>query len=541
MHPLAPSIVCLTALVAQGPPPSPPAAVLPDTIVANVTTVFEKQVSGRLNRVEGGKLYLEGGSIDSLPLDEVAQLELDYPQTLAIAWLGQDNRDVVQIGSSLAGNKIQDMHLRLTGVPFRRTIKQIVIVGRYPGQIRVWRLDPTHTPHWRIGLEKEPTSYTADLFLEPNLKDAFGLTFSVIITYDDGSTARLSTNATTHTSNELKVGAQAKIVGKQPPPSTTVRLEGGDLLRGELLSLGDETLTLKTAWAPDLRVPSLMVSLLSFDRVGPPEARQLLEAKAAERGREDTVLAIGRDQTIAPITGTVQSVADGKVTMLFEGQPRMLQQDRVVGIVLASRPDRPAERTSCQVFQLTSGETISGAWEGIAKEGLRLRTRWGQTLLFEHTQVRSIGTRNGKLVYLSDLPLAEVDEAPYFSRRFPFRRDQSLFGQPLVIGKKQYAKGLAVHARCVLTYELDGSYESFKSTLAFDRSSEGRGRVNVRVIADGKSVFARDDVRASQVPLPVEARLAGARTLALEVDFGEEEDVGDRVIWADARILRAGS
>jgi hypothetical protein len=34
--------------------------------------------------------------------------------------------------------------------------------------------------------------------------------------------------------------------------------------------------------------------------------------------------------------------------------------------------------------------------------------------------------------------------------------------------------------------------------------------------------------------------VANVRELKLEVDYGKNDDVGDRVAWANARVLRAG-
>jgi hypothetical protein len=35
--------------------------------------------------------------------------------------------------------------------------------------------------------------------------------------------------------------------------------------------------------------------------------------------------------------------------------------------------------------------------------------------------------------------------------------------------------------------------------------------------------------------------LAGAKQLALEVDFGPDQDVGDRILWVEPRLFRANT
>jgi hypothetical protein len=58
------------------------------------------------------------------------------------------------------------------------------------------------------------------------------------------------------------------------------------------------------------------------------------------------------------------------------------------------------------------------------------------------------------------------------------------------------------------------------------------------VVVDGKELYANRDFRAEAEPQDLDLAVAGAKQLTLEVDFGDNEDVGDRVIWADARLFR---
>jgi hypothetical protein len=65
-----------------------------------------------------------------------------------------------------------------------------------------------------------------------------------------------------------------------------------------------------------------------------------------------------------------------------------------------------------------------------------------------------------------------------------------------------------------------------------------RGRVACRVLGDGRELFAEKDLRADQEPRPLELDVAGVSQLTLEIDFGEDENICDRVIWAGARLYR---
>ena len=133
---------------------------------------------------------------------------------------------------------------------------------------------------------------------------------------------------------------------------------------------------------------------------------------------------------------------------------------------------------------------------------------------------------------------AAIEQTPYFGRLWSYRRDQSLDGGNLKMKGKVYSKGLAVHSRCVLSYPLDGQFTTFKATVGFDDAAGSRGNVACRILADGKELFSKADLRAGQDPQLLELPVHSVKLLSLEVDFGENEDVGDRVIWAEARLFR---
>ncbi len=78
-----------------------------------------------------------------------------------------------------------------------------------------------------------------------------------------------------------------------------------------------------------------------------------------------------------------------------------------------------------------------------------------------------------------------------------------------------------------------------KPSVGFDDAAKGKGRVECRVFADGKELYANPDLKASGPPVPLKLTVAGAEQLRLVVDFGRGQDTGDRVIWANARLFRA--
>ena len=142
------------------------------------------------------------------------------------------------------------------------------------------------------------------------------------------------------------------------------------------------------------------------------------------------------------------------------------------------------------------------------------------------------------MTFLSDLTPLKVEEAPYFGHRFPWRHDVNLLGESLKINGQSFDRGLAVHSRCILTYDLGRRYSRFEAIVGFDDTARAKGRVDCRVFADGKEIYANPDLRADAPPVKLSLPVAGAEELRLHVDFGRGQDTGDRVIWANARLYR---
>ena len=101
-------------------------------------------------------------------------------------------------------------------------------------------------------------------------------------------------------------------------------------------------------------------------------------------------------------------------------------------------------------------------------------------------------------------------------------------------------KGIAVHSRCVLEYDINAAYQRFQCKVGFEQPMGKRGRAVIRVLGDGKVLFENLDARGDQSPAEISIDVSNIQRLTLEVDFGKQPDVGGRVVWANARLLRPG-
>ncbi len=102
-------------------------------------------------------------------------------------WLGQDGHDLVGPSSTPGPDGIQDVDIELEGLPTNLSIVKADIVGAGGGE---WTYNGT-SGAWAAALVQTPSASTADLYFEPYQVET-GRSFSITLTYRDGSTAQIS-------------------------------------------------------------------------------------------------------------------------------------------------------------------------------------------------------------------------------------------------------------------------------------------------------------------------------------------------------------
>jgi len=340
------------------------------------------------------------------------------------------------------------------------------------------------------------------------------------------------------------------VAATQPaaPTSYQVELAGGGRLRGKIDAWSDQQLRFAPAQLDAPATTTLTIPLPHVRAVwaGPAprvaEAQAIRAAAAADPAAAASDVAyVLRDEKVHAVGGVALGIDGDALRFRYEGEDRRILLGRLVGVVLAAQDEPPEAATFHQAMQLAGGEEIlTGTWTGVGEgaKTLSLRTLWGEHVMLPADKVSTISFKNGRLVYLSDLAPAAVEQVPYFDRVIPFRTDKSLTGGPLKLSDGPTTRGVAVHARCVLHYDLAGAFDTFQTRLGFQQPEGKAGRADVRVLGDGKVVFEKLDARGDPPPLDVNVPVAGVKRLTLEVDFGADEDVGDRVVWGDAKLLR---
>ena len=99
-----------------------------------------------------------------------------------------------------------------------------------------------------------------------------------------------------------------------------------------------------------------------------------------------------------------------------------------------------------------------------------------------------------------------------------------------------YEKGLGLHARCELRYELNGAYRRFAAVVGIDDSVRA-GAAVLTILLDGKAAGQPVPLDRSQAPKTIDLDVSGVRTMTILVDFAPGTfGSGARVALCDATL-----
>lgn len=177
---------------------------------------------------------------------------------------------------------------------------------------------------------------------------------------------------------------------------------------------------------------------------------------------------------------------------------------------------------------------------------IKFATPAGVSLALPVDAVARLDFTAGKITYLSDLEPERATYAAFFGINpdvpalhdfYGYRRDIGFENGPLELDGKTYRKGLSLQSRAALTYRLPGKFRLLKAVVGIDDSVRATGSATLRIKADEKVIW-EGDVRGAEGPRELELDIQGARRLEIVADYGEDQDVGDRVDLAEARVTK---
>ncbi len=274
--------------------------------------------------------------------------------------------------------------------------------------------------------------------------------------------------------------------------------------------------------------------LRSVGRAAPaaPAAARVREVLAEEAPRQDAVV-LARGNKVMVLRGAAQRISAAAVEFAWKGRPLRLAWERIAGLRVA---DVMPESAPCRVT-LRDGTVFAGTVVGGSTTTLRLRGAALGTLPVSWGRIARIDCRSPYATYLSDLTPIRYEFTPLFGFRWPYATDRTLSGRPIRLGGREYARGIVMHSRSVLVYEVGGRYQRFVAVVGILDETGGRGDVTVAVVGDGRILWQATHVRGGAAPQSVAVDIRGVRALSLRVDYGDDLDLSDHACWGQARLV----
>ncbi len=273
-------------------------------------------------------------------------------------------------------------------------------------------------------------------------------------------------------------------------------------------------------------------------RKEPPSVpAELLAEIRPKRGGDDYLLMFNDKGVLVPATGGLESVDATTVRFRVGEKERSIRLSSVCVIQLARVPNK-GEPTKGRLVG-TDGTILPFASLGFDGSAWSVKTNGVGAVKVDPANVAEIQFISDRGVYLSDLEPKKVFEAGMFDVAFPHQKDRSTTGGPIRLDGKTHRRGLGMHSKCSLTYELGGKFEGFTALAGIDEAAGKQGAATLKLIGDGKELVKPIKLVAGAAGKLVRCSVVGVKTLEILVDFGDDGiDVGDHVVLAGARLVK---
>ncbi len=326
------------------------------------------------------------------------------------------------------------------------------------------------------------------------------------------------------------------------PVNNTLLLTSGDrflLEPGAPVRLDDEQLFVRSEYGAEIKVPLAYLSYLCASVPENAGAPALFLDQLANTKRPRDILFLKNGDRIQ---GKLAMPTHGPIfTMNLGDRIIDIPQDQVAALALNAEYQAQLKSKKLFAHIVTTGGArlqFSSVKYDTGRGVLVGKTLFGAKMEIPLRQVAALALRQGQAVYLSDLVPKSYGFTPFLGIHWPLVADANLAGRQLSLGRDHFDKGLAMHAKSQVTYDLGGNYKWFEASAGLEDAA-GPGQATVSVALDGKTVFPAKELNRLNAVLPVRIDVAKARSLILFVDFSNFGDVQARVNWADARLIKS--
>jgi hypothetical protein len=343
---------------------------------------------------------------------------------------------------------------------------------------------------------------------------------------------------------------------------TTVELIDGSLFRCESIVVKGETIEMKLLGASPrtISIPMRPAAYAINREAGDLKLEQDFRNLVRTRGKFDVWVTkrpvksdTGKDvDELDGVPGTFGEGDSAAETIKFtferadakEKEPT-LRMSRVSGMIFNQKAGA-APPALCKVIDLDGNELVAQAVVR-ADKAYAITTVSGVKFDLSENQISKFDFAAGAIKFLSDLEPVALEESGTDPEHY--QRDKNLDKRPIQLltdpmaGKKEtYPKGLTLHAKTMVTYELKGQYKVFRAIVGVDADPETVAPSQVKITIDdstaGVNLF-KGVVKKGDKPLDLNLNVQNVDRLRIMVESdGTVTDLGNQVSLANARVLK---
>jgi len=261
---------------------------------------------------------------------------------------------------------------------------------------------------------------------------------------------------------------------------------------------------------------------------------------------DSDLLVVRKDDVLDYHRGALHDVTEETVRFELDTEVLPVKRAKVFGLVYHRAAGGAPAEPICTLSDAAGSRWFVRSLSTTDKGELQWTTPGGAVITGAMKQLAEIDFSRGKLVFLSDLSPQSVTFTPCFGKAedLPLlgkflapRNDTNLQSDPLRLGGKQYAKGLAMHSQTRVVYRLPGRFSRFKAVAGIDDGVRPNGNVRLVISGDGRELLATT-LCGTELPRPIDLDITNVRRITVLVDFGEGLDVADHLDLCNARVIK---
>lgn len=273
------------------------------------------------------------------------------------------------------------------------------------------------------------------------------------------------------------------------------------------------------------------------------EWERIVEVKTA-----GDLIVVRKGDALDYLEGIIRSIQPDVVEFELDGEVLPVKRAKVEGLRFFRPAQAELPQPICLVYRANGAPPLPAAKAEIAAAGLMVQTPGGLRLELPWDRVKRLDYSQGKIVFLSDLEWDPqlYERQAYFGGTAPIaegldlfapQRDRALDGKPLVLDRRSYSKGLALHSRTRLVYRLPGAYRRFQALAGIDDRTDDQGDVRLVIEGDGRELYAAN-ISGADRAVELDLDITGVKRLSILCDFGKDWDVADHLILAEAKVIK---